>query len=188
MNFIKKNGLYLILTLALCAVLLVPSFRNFFSNQFLMKPSLNKVEESVSLKNTDLQITLKGINTPNIQLSNLQGKPIFLNFWGSWCPPCRAEFPSIQKLYEKKGNQIYFVLIAMQDQESEVRKFIAENKYTAPVYIAESPIPDRLLPSVFPTTLILDTKKRIVKKEESAENWDKEEIHSFLENLMKIGN
>lgn len=181
MKFLKKNFIYLLLTALLVSVLVFKDFRAWIGSQILMKPSLDKVSESVTLSKEETAIQLKGINTPDILLSDLQGKPIFLNFWGTWCPPCRAEFPSIEKLYQSKGSKIKFVLIAMQDEEETVRKFLQDKGYTVPVYIAESPIPAKLLPSVFPTTYILNPQFRILKKDQSAADWNSESVHQFLD-------
>lgn len=185
MNFLKKNLFFLLLTGFLVAVFLIPDLRTFVTRQILMKPALEKVEEEVTLPKQDLDIDLMGINVPNTNLKNLTDKAVFLNFWGSWCPPCRAEFPSIEKLYAEKGKKIHFVLIAMKDEEEKVRAFVKENAYTVPVYIAQSPIPKTLMPSVFPTTLILDKNQRIVKKDDAAADWNAKNVHEFIDNIAK---
>ena len=71
----------------------------------------------------------------------------------------------------------------MQDEEPAVRKFLEENKYTAPVYIAESPISDKLLPKSFPTTFIISNRGQILKKETGALDWNSSNIHQFIDNL-----
>ena len=48
-------------------------------------------------------------------MSDLHGTVIFLNFWATWCPPCVAELPEIQKAYEKHGNEVAFMLVANQE-------------------------------------------------------------------------
>ena len=138
------------------------------------------------MQDSDLDIELKGINAPNTNLKTLKGnKLIFLNFWGTWCPPCREEWPSIQKLYEGKKDKIDFVLIAMQDEEEKVRKFMADNKYTAPVYIAQTPISNNVLPKVFPTTFLLDKNGRILLKEDASKDWNSKSTHEFIDTFTK---
>lgn len=129
---------------------------------------------------------MKGINVPDNNLKNLKkDQLIFLNFWGTWCPPCREEWPTIQKLYDSQKDNVGFVLIAMQDKEEDVRKFLEKNNYNVPVYIAQSPISDKLLPKVFPTTFLLNKDGRILLKEDASKDWNSKSVHDFIDNLSK---
>ncbi len=78
-----------------------------------------------------------------------------------------------------------FVLIAMQDDEEKVKQFLADNHYTAPVYIAQSPILDKLLPKSFPTTFIIDKTGRIVEKDDTANDWNSANVHQLVETIAK---
>lgn len=185
MNFLRKNWLTLLLTAFLLAVLLIPSFKEFVTRQILMKPSLEKVENEVTFTPEELNLQLKGINVPDANLADFKGKVVFLNFWGTWCPPCRAEYPTIQKLYEAKKDKVQFVLIAMQDEEAKVRKFLADNKYTTPVYLATSPIAEKMLPKAFPTTFLVGGNGRILMKEDAAKDWNAEDVLQFIDSVTK---
>ena len=185
MNFLKKNIFYIILIVVLSAFALIKPLRDFVSEQIAMSPTVAKINNETMLPDDVLNIDLKGINTSSTNLKNLRGKVLFLNFWGTWCPPCRAEFTSIQKLYDSKKDKVQFVLIAMQDQEASVRKFLAENKYTTPVYLAKTPIAEKMLPKSFPTTYILGKNGRILKKEEYASDWNSDSIHQFIDTVSK---
>mgnify|MGYP000219774570 CR=1 FL=1 len=185
MTFLKKNWLTLLLAAFLVSIFVFPDFKAFIQRQILMKPSLEKVENEVTFSAQELNLPLKGINVPDANLADFQGKIVFLNFWGTWCPPCRAEFPSVQQLYNTKKDQIQFVLIAMQDQEENIRKFLVENHYTTPVYIATGPISEKMLPQVFPTTFLIGKNGRILKKEEGASDWNSASVHQFLDSISK---
>jgi len=185
MNFLKKNWITLSLTAFLLAVLLIPSFKEFVTRQILMKPSLEKVENEVTFTPEELNIQLKGVNVPDANLADFKGKVVFLNFWGTWCPPCRAEYPSIQKLYEAKKDKVQFVLVAMQDEEEKVKQFLAENKYTTPVYLAKSPLAEKMLPKSFPTTFLIGQNGRILMKEDAAKDWNAEDVLQFIDSVTK---
>ena len=82
------------------------------------------------------------------RLEDYRGKVVFLNFWGTWCPPCRAEMPDIQKLYEEyaaQGDAAEVVILGAAAPEmgqegdaSSITQFMEENGYTYPVLMDES--------------------------------------------------
>ncbi len=72
-----------------------------------------------------------------VQLSDFGGKPMIVNFWASWCPPCKAEMPDFQKAYEEYGDQIQFIMINMTTWEElpeDADAFLKSTGYTFPVY------------------------------------------------------
>lgn len=179
----KKNLIYLLILIALMAVFFVPGVRSFISETFFPVATINK---AVTLSEEDYDVELKGINTPDANLKDFKGnKMLFLNFWGTWCAPCRKEWPSIQQLYNGRKNKMDFVLIAMQDKEEDVRQFLKENNYTVPVYIAQSPIGENILPNVFPTTFILDKNGRILQKEDATKDWNSEGVLQLIDSVSK---
>lgn len=68
-----------------------------------------------------------------VRADDLLGKPAFINFWATWCPPCRAEMPDIQAIYDERGRDINILAINEDEPESLVRSFIDEMKLSLPV-------------------------------------------------------
>ena len=80
--------------------------------------------------------TLKNLKGEDVSLSQLRGKKVLLNFWASWCTPCKIELPHFQALWDKYGAGGDFVILTVagsQSDESEIRSFIANGNYTFPV-------------------------------------------------------
>ena len=74
----------------------------------------------------------------SVSFSDFAGRPALLNFWASWCPPCRSELPLFQDAYDAHGNEIAFLMINLTDGRQETREsadaFLSESGYTFPVY------------------------------------------------------
>ncbi|MBQ9721117.1 MAG: TlpA family protein disulfide reductase, partial [Oscillospiraceae bacterium] len=103
-------------------------------------------------------------------LEQYHGKVIFLNFWATWCPPCRAEMPDIQRLYEKYGSdddEVAILAVATpgyngEGDEESVKAFLTENGYTYPVLMDASGELIRYYGvSAIPTTFMIDAEGNI---------------------------
>lgn len=148
-------------------------------------PSVELPNREFNLNDDNLDIDLTGFNgTADSNLKEHRGKVVFLNMWGSWCPPCVEEMPSIQKLYEAKGDQVSFVLITMQDKAERFVPFLEKHNYSMPVYEANSLLPKALIPNAFPTTFIINKKGEVVEKVTRSRNWNEEEVHKMLDKLL----
>lgn len=77
--------------------------------------------------------TLPLFSGGNITLSSLKGKPVVLNFWASWCPPCREEAPTLEKVWRVyKDRDVTFIGVDIQDREADARAYIEEFGITYP--------------------------------------------------------
>lgn len=71
-----------------------------------------------------------------VRLADYFGKPIILNFWASWCGPCKSEMPEFEEAYQKYGEDIHFIMLncTISDAKGDAKALIEENGYTFPVY------------------------------------------------------
>ena len=102
--------------------------------------------------------TLPGLDGKSAKISSQRGKIVLLNFWATWCPPCRAEMPSIQKLWEsQKGGAFTVMAVSVGEKESTVKAFIAKEKFGFPVYLdAKGSVGGLYGASSIPTTYVID--------------------------------
>ncbi len=73
-----------------------------------------------------------------VSLSSLQGKPVVVNFWASWCGPCKSEMPDFQKAYEQHGEAVHFMIVnmtdGMQETKEKAKAYVDKQGFTFPVY------------------------------------------------------
>jgi len=73
----------------------------------------------------------------SVKLSGFEGKPVVLNFWASWCGPCKSEMPDFEEAYQEYGEQIHFLMVNCtggRETVDSAKAFIEDNGYTFPVY------------------------------------------------------
>jgi cytochrome c biogenesis protein CcmG/thiol:disulfide interchange protein DsbE len=111
--------------------------------------------------------TLKDLNGTTISLSDYSGKVLFLNYWATWCPPCRAEIPDFIEVYDEykdKGLEILGVSIDEISPE-KVNDFVKKNKMNYPVAMATQELfQNYQIPNAIPTTLVIDGDGKIQYK------------------------
>lgn len=73
-----------------------------------------------------------------VSLSAYRGKPVVINFWASWCPPCQEEMPEFERVYQELGKDVHFLMVDMVDGQRETQAkgqaFIDDNGFTFPIY------------------------------------------------------
>lgn len=113
------------------------------------------------------EFTLSGLNATEFTLSEFRGRPIVINFWASWCPPCRAEMPAFQQAYHEflsKDLIIIGINATNQDQLTAVEEFIKINKLTFPILLDRSgSVSSSYNLYSLPTTIFIDRSGTIQK-------------------------
>ncbi len=95
----------------------------------------NGADTTEDFRAPDFEVTDKDGNT--VTLSSFFGKPIVLNFWASWCPPCKAEMPDFEAAYKELGDEVHFIMVNStggRETLGTAKKFLAGTDYTFPVY------------------------------------------------------
>ena len=140
-------------------------------------------QNSIKLKAKDFK--LKDLNGKELSLSDLRGKKVFLNFWATWCPPCRNEMPEIEKLYqETKNSDLVIVSVEIGEPLSTVKPFIDQNEYNFKVLLdSDQSVATEYGISAIPTSFFIDKEGNIVSKNTGAMNID--QMKEYIKTLDK---
>lgn len=139
-----------------------------------------------------------GFRAPNFRLKNLDGKEVslashnghvvFLNFWATWCTPCRTEMPSMEALYQDYKDQGLEILAISSDFEGEkvVRPFAEELGLTYPILLdSDFWVDDKYLVRSVPATILVGRDGVITHKLIGARDWNTPEARALIEKLLK---
>ena len=135
-------------------------------------------------KKADLNFTLKDMNGADVRLSDYKGKVLLVNFWGTWCPPCRIEIPELIKLSDAHKDKGLVVLgLAQQDTPEELRAFAAEYKMNYPSLLSTTEIEEAFGPMwAVPMTFLIDRSGSICFKHVGPVT--KEQVEKALQPLL----
>ena len=136
--------------------------------------------------NDPVRINLKDIKGKNISLSDFKGKIVFLNFWTTWCPTCRIEVPSMEKLHQKfKNKDFAMVTVNLRESASKVKAFFKKFKLTFTALLdSTGEVGASFGIRAIPTTYILDKTGRIIGRVNGPREWDSKAAIALFENLM----
>jgi thiol-disulfide isomerase/thioredoxin len=152
----------------------------------LFSPGVGDIKEDIQTPSTDLSgIKFKDASGRMVDLGQLKGKVIFLNFWATWCPPCLAEMPSVNKLHEKfkDDKDVVFILVDADSDLVKSQKYMDNKGYKLPVYQVASDIPEMIFKGSLPTTVVFDKKGRVSYNEVGAANYASEKFIEFIKKL-----
>ena len=179
----------------LFAVLFVGSILFFFEH-FLEAPlSVKDVQigENFNQEKSDVgylapRFTLRNLKGNYESLESYRGQVVVLNFWATWCVPCRVEMPLFEKLYRHYRSQGMTVLAVTIDKNAkpQIKSFVDEHNLSFPVLLDSKSEVERLYPSMtVPFTYVIDRKGRVVARVDGAKNWESEETFEAIEYLLK---
>lgn len=180
-----SNGIFILI---LCLILFVPSAKALVI-QGLMKIGLFNPDVTTEkvVTNPSLDLRFKDRHGKVVTLNDLKGKVVFLNFWATWCPPCLAEMPSINKLYEqyKNNKDVIFVMVDADSNLEKSQGYMNARKYDMMVYQMVSSVPEQIFAGSLPTTVVFDKQGRVSFKHEGAANYNSKKFVEFMEKLRK---
>ena len=208
-----KRGIYAPLTMAILTIVLAscakPEAPGTFSTTEA-QPEPQVQSEPVALKPSDTApwyaarmerlgfyvfpvpeplppLRVSTLNDTSVGVELFDGKVTMLNFWATWCPPCRVEMPSMQILYDKTRDVAFEIMaISVGEQKKTVTDFLVQNPYTYPIFLDPSgaqsaPFAGRGIP----TTFILDKQGRAIAGLVGSRSYDGPEVISLFRELAE---
>lgn len=186
MNFgkSKRNNVIFLVGIAL---LIIPQTRQPI--QVLLHKGLAfftpiSVNEAQEIQLKDYNWRLKDESESIFNFNDTKGQVVLVNFWATWCPPCIAEMPSLQELYEDYGDTVTFVFVSNEPREV-IQEFLNTNEYTFNVFSSISDYPDIFDVTSIPRTFLIDKEGYIRVDKTGAANWDSGSMRSIIDELLQ---
>lgn len=131
--------------------------------------------------------TMRGLNGPDQELSAFRGKPLIINVWASWCPPCISEMGSLERLaWSDLGHQFNVIGISTDDYPEAAKGFLRKSNATLNHYIdRELELEHMLGAEHLPLTVLVDTKGRVLSKITGAREWDSPQAQQLIRNTFQ---
>lgn len=160
----------------------------FFPTPLHAEEDLWKVLEVIRLSGTLIpNFTLPSLDGKSYTLGDLKGKVVFINFWATWCPSCREEMPSMERLYRKFKDKAFTILaVDIMERPETVERFVRKYKISFPILLDASGEISRQYRAIsIPVTYIVDKRGKAVGKILGPRKWDDEHAQAFLRKLLE---
>jgi peroxiredoxin len=131
--------------------------------------------------------SLQDLSGKSVSLGDFKGKVVLLNFWASWCGPCRIEIPSLNRLYQLRKDKNFEILAVSVDRGSvsKIASFVASNEMSFPVLVnPQGDMGGRYWVRAIPTSFLLDKKGVIRWKVVGGKQWDGAEAIAKIDQLL----
>lgn len=150
----------------------------------LMSFSPSTVSETKRDELKEYTWQLRDIDGNRFNLEEARGEVVLINLWATWCPPCIAEMPSFQELYDQYGEKVTFLFVSNEEAPT-INSFLEKHQYDLPIYQPLSIEPERLQSRSLPTTYLLSRSGEIVVEKKGVADWNASSFHRVLDELIQ---
>jgi thiol-disulfide isomerase/thioredoxin len=128
-----------------------------------------------------------GDNGAKVHLASLRGRYVFVNFWATWCPPCREEMPSMEYLARKVGKDMVFLAVTVDEDWNEVRRFFGADKPSFRVlWDPKREVTRRYGTEKFPESYLVNPNGRMVAKFVGPRDWNTQASEEYFRRLLTL--
>lgn len=174
----KKQVAFLVAALLLVAVLVGAAilYNNLVKNMPATTPASTAATASGTSKTQAPDFTVQDADGNDVALSSLFGKPMVLNFWASWCSPCKSEMPTFNSVYQELNGEVTFVMVDLvggRETAENGKAYVEQQGFTFPVYFDNSQQAATAYGiSSIPTTFFIDKDGMVVSYQRGAMSED----------------
>ncbi len=119
-----------------------------------------------------------------VSLSQFQGKPVVLNFWATWCPPCIQEMPSLVQLQKQLGDKVTILAVSEDDDDNAYKQFVRDHNVDLLTVRDTGQKTNAVYGTFkFPETFVIDSNGKIVRKFIGAQEWTSPDIVDYLKKM-----
>jgi len=135
----------------------------------------------------EFALPIAGATEENLSLGQLKGKVVFLNFWATWCPPCRDEMPSMESLYRRyKEDGLEILAVNIRESPEQVHAFMNDYGLTFPALLdINGRVSTAYGVQAIPTSFIIDRDGQIAARLVGSIDWDTPQVRAAFESLLK---
>lgn len=151
--------------------------------QELFAGAPDEINEEKQKQLSSFNWSLQDLSGKPINMESSKGEVIIVNNWATWCPPCIAEMPSFQDLYNDYKEKVTFYFVS-NEKRNVLKKWLNDKGYDLPVFQSLGPIPKELNSSSIPTTYLISKQGKILMEEVGAHDWNSEKFRNILESSL----
>lgn len=189
-EFVKKYWANALIITSIALLLFVPESKVWVLRRLmdlgLFRVNAQRDKPVAGKDSATVELFFTGTDNKTVSTTALKGKVVFINYWATWCPPCLAEMPSINELYNKLRQDSNFIFITA-DADGNLQnsmQFMQKNNYSLPLYKPTGNIPENIFSGTLPTTIILDAGGHIANRNEGIENYNTPKMIDYMKGLL----
>ncbi len=190
-NYFKKKKTFSIITdflfVILIVLLIIPGTRkevsSFFIRMVSLPPSELSTENQFIISDASYNWQFYDMQGNSVSIASLDDKPIFLNFWATWCPPCIGELPGIAELFAEYRDKVHFVLVS-NEHPDKIRAFTEKQGYENLPFYIHTNTPSDFASESIPATFLISKDGTVVISKKGAARWNSGKMKKIIDGLL----